>query len=414
MVNAEVRPLLQGGQDDNLTTDTMEEDNLFALAEWGEETKERKLHRVGDPLARNLLAQMLHKDPRARPSLSRVLAHPFISGKKVARLPGDEPQYDVFLSYRVASDTEHVRRMYELLTSQGYRVYWDVKCLAPGVDWEQGFCEGLVSSRAFVPLLSGDAINHPSKDFQNFGKLTAASKCDNVYLEYRLAVELQGLGVIEKIYPIFIGTTNMATGEYSNYFASGCHPALPEVAVQSVEAKLRHHMSNQHLGSPLEPDRTVASVVNAITACQGAFVEGPADAAFLSAATKIRKMLGTRWDVFLSYRVAADGRDTAHRHVERLYELLTAEGLKVYWDVKCLAPGVDWEQGFCEGLVSSRAFVPLLSGDAINHPEKDWQNFGKLTAASKCDNVYLEHRFALELKVRVLCCDTMPYIVWIL
>jgi len=59
-----------------------------------------------------------------------------------------------------------------------------------------------------------------------------------------------------------------------------------------VEAKLRHHMSNQHLGSPLEPDRTVASVVNAITACQGAFVEGPAgDDAFEAAAEAIAQML---------------------------------------------------------------------------------------------------------------------------
>lgn len=97
--------------------------------------------------------------------------------------------------------------------------------------------------------------------------------------------------MIEKVFPVFIGKMNAATGEYSNYFASGCHPALPEVAVQSVEAKLRHHMSNQHLGSPLEPDRTVASVVNAITACQGAFVEGAGDDAFEAAAEAIAQML---------------------------------------------------------------------------------------------------------------------------
>ena len=64
------------------------------------------------------------------------------------------------------------------------------------MDWEQGFCEGLVSSRAFVPLLSRDAINHPDKDWQNFSKLTADSSCDNVFLEHRLAVELQELGLI--------------------------------------------------------------------------------------------------------------------------------------------------------------------------------------------------------------------------
>ena len=70
------------------------------------------------------------------------------------------------------------------------------------MDWEQGFCEGLVSSRAFVPLLSRDAINHPDKTWQNFSKLTAKqSNCDNVFLDHRLAVELQGLGLIEKMFP---------------------------------------------------------------------------------------------------------------------------------------------------------------------------------------------------------------------
>ena len=94
--------LLIGGQDDNLSSDRTEEDSLFALAEWNAPLKQKKLSRVGDQIARNLLAQMLLKDPLQRPSLARVLAHPFLSGKKVARLVGEKPKYDVFLSYRVA------------------------------------------------------------------------------------------------------------------------------------------------------------------------------------------------------------------------------------------------------------------------------------------------------------------------
>ena len=180
--------------------------------------------------------------------------------------------------HRVASDgadtpLKHVEKLYNLLTAQGFKVYWDKFCLEPGVDWEQGFCEGLVSSRAFVPLLSRDAINHPEKDWQNFSKLTADSKCNNVFLEHRLAVELQGLGLIEKLFPIFIGDLDATTLEYSDYFKSGYHPTLSEV--KSVEEKLRHHMESQALGTPLVPNRTVASVVGAITACQGAFIVGP-------------------------------------------------------------------------------------------------------------------------------------------
>ena len=296
MCTADVKPLFQGGREDNLVDDLTDEDNLFALAEWSKELKEKKLARVVDKMARNLLSQMLHKDPLLRPSLSRVLAHPFVSGKKVVRLIGDKAKYDVFLSYRVKSDgvdtpLRHVEKLYNLLTAQGLNVFWDKICLEPGVDWEQGFCEGLVSSRAFVPLLSRDAISHPDKAWQNFSNLMADSNCDNVFLEHRLAVELHGIGMIEKMFPIFIGDLDATTSEYTHYFGSGCHPMLPEVTVLSVEDKLRHHMESQALGTPLEPDRTVKSVVGAITSCQGAFIVGPADATFAAAAASIAKML---------------------------------------------------------------------------------------------------------------------------
>ena len=291
MCTADVKPLFQGGQDDNLTDDQTEEDSLFALAKWSHWKKAKKLLHVDNLSARNLLGQMLHKDPLQRPTLARVLGHPFLSGRQVARLIGEKPKYDVFLSYRVASDTQHVEKLYNLLTAQGFEVYWDKFCLLPGVDWEQGFCEGLVSSRAFVPLLSRDAINHPDKDCQNFSKLTLDSKCDNVFLEHRLAVELQGLGLIEKMFPVFIGSYDATTSEYSDYFGSGCHPSLSEVAVKSVEKKLRYHMESQALGTPMVPDRTVKSVVDAITACQGASIVGPANATFAAAAASIAKML---------------------------------------------------------------------------------------------------------------------------
>ena len=209
----------------------------------------------------------------------------------MARLVGDKPKYDVFLSYRVATDAHHVEKLYKLLTAQGFKVYWDKLCLLPGVNWEQGFCEGLVSSRAFVPLLSRDAINDSEKAWQNFSKLTVDSNCDNVFLEHRLAVELQGLGLIEKIFPLFIGDLDKLSMEYSHYFGSGCHPSLPDILIKSVEEKLRHHMESQALGTPIEPDRTVKSVVGAITACQGAFIVGPANATFVDAVDSIVKML---------------------------------------------------------------------------------------------------------------------------
>ena len=51
--------------------------------------------------ARNLLAHMLQKDPKKRPTLQQVLGHPFIDkSKKAVRPMGEEPIYDVFLGYR--------------------------------------------------------------------------------------------------------------------------------------------------------------------------------------------------------------------------------------------------------------------------------------------------------------------------
>ena len=51
-------------------------------------------------------------------------------------------------------------------------------------------------------------------------------------------MELQGLGLIEKIFPIFIGNFNDSKNEYGNYFGGGCHPALPEVSVKVVGSAL--------------------------------------------------------------------------------------------------------------------------------------------------------------------------------
>ena len=147
-------------------------------------------------------------------SLHQVLAHPFLSGRKVARMVGEKPKFDVFLSYRVDADggstvLKHVEKLYHLLIAKGLTVWWDAKCLLKGEDWEQGFCEGLVNSRTFVPLWSRSAINHPTIAWQNFSHLTIDQpRCDNVFLEHRLAIELQGLGLIEKVFPVLIGDVN--------------------------------------------------------------------------------------------------------------------------------------------------------------------------------------------------------------
>lgn len=43
-----------------------------------------------------------------------------------------EPEFDVFISYRVASDSDHARILYEKLINANLKVWWDVKLLEFG------------------------------------------------------------------------------------------------------------------------------------------------------------------------------------------------------------------------------------------------------------------------------------------
>jgi len=83
--------------------------------------------------------------------------------------------------------------------------------------------------------------------------------------------------------------------------------------------------------------------------------------------------------VSLCYQVASDA-DLA----EHLHNKLKAEGANVCWDKRCLPAGQPWEQGFADGLSSFAIFLHVLSTAAL-------VPCAKLTTASACDNVVLEH-----------------------
>ena len=291
MCSEDGKPLFDGGQDDNLSSSAFENDNLWVLAEWSSLTKAQKLIKVRSPIFANLISMMLHKDPHKRPSVERILAHPALTGRRVARMVGEVPEFDVFLSYRVACDSNHVKIMYDLLNSKGLRVWWDKECLKPGEPWEEGFMEGLAKSKAFVCVLSKEAINSALPRGSNFANLVDSSPVDNVLLEYNLALEFREAGLLDKIFPLMVGEKDVSTGIYDNFFACGAKPNAPEIAVCSVEDKLCHHMDLQGLGSPCIPNRTIASTLRDILACQGAFIEGAGDAAFEIAASSIALMV---------------------------------------------------------------------------------------------------------------------------
>ena len=162
------------------------------------------------------------------------------------------------------------------------RVWWDVRSLEPGAPWEEGFCRGLVKSRAFVPILSRGACGA-------FESLSAAAPCDNVLLEHRLALELHERGLTERLFPLFIGERRAAADDaaaaasaarYERYTFSGpggTHPVgAPEVAVESVERAVVAGLEREGLGLPLREGVTVAEVVKGVCRFQGAFLEGTA------------------------------------------------------------------------------------------------------------------------------------------
>eukprot|EP01030_Chromulinospumella_sphaerica_P034340 gene34340-biopygen9396 len=282
--------LFPGGQDDNLRAD-LNPDSLFDLEEWSESLKTQKLSLVKDPLARNLLSQMLMKDPTKRPSLARILAHPFFTGRKVARLSGQEASYDVFISYRVWSDKEHVKKLHDELTSK-LKVYWDARCLEDGQNWEEGFCSGVVDCRFFVPLLSRNGLS-------NFSTLDDASKpCDNVLLEHRLALELKEMGLVEGIFPIVMGeqvkNEEMDSVEVPTQMAINwktLYPVCHDVCVEAVEAGTCTHLANQALGTPLHPNRSVLSVLTEMKKMQGALIDGDYEAKMSEAAGRIVRLV---------------------------------------------------------------------------------------------------------------------------
>jgi serine/threonine protein kinase len=119
--------------------DNIDQDSLRTLYHWKPEAKAKKLSKVHNALARNLISKLLNKLPEMRPDIPQILAHPFLSGKPYTRLAGEPPSYDVFISYRVAADSHHAEVLYTHLTrDKGLKVFWDKKCLPSGVSWIEG------------------------------------------------------------------------------------------------------------------------------------------------------------------------------------------------------------------------------------------------------------------------------------
>ena len=68
-----------------------DDDSFKILKNFSSTFKARRLHKVKNIEARNLLSQMLQRDPSMRITLDRIIPHPFVSGRQASRMIGEEP-----------------------------------------------------------------------------------------------------------------------------------------------------------------------------------------------------------------------------------------------------------------------------------------------------------------------------------
>jgi hypothetical protein len=127
-----------------------------------------------------------------------------------------------------------------------------------------------------------------------------------VFLEHRLAQELEIFGLIEKILPVQIPDMQ-EDGTYSNYHASKCGPVMGptnDIVVHSVEEKLLEHLDRLGLGTPLNENLTVKQVWERLMKHQAITLTGDFQSAITKLADSIVNMVADTKDAQLRARIA--------------------------------------------------------------------------------------------------------------
>lgn len=330
LCSKEVLPLFQSDRDDNISEDVDYQDNIYVLAEWEDTVKYRKLHHIKDDMARMLISQMLSRDPTKRPTLDRILQHPFISHKKPARVLGQQAEWDCFISYRKHCDESHAEKLYEVLSMKGgFKTWWDVKRLKAGCDWKEEFCRALLNTRTVVILISEESLFCKDKKRANFTRL-AEDSTDNVLLEMTLAVELRDLGMVDNIVPVFIGNKK-ENGEYSSYFndvgGDSVMKSIPDIVLNHIEADVRGLFDRNALGVP-SVIKSARAVYKSITDKQGIEVKGDYKHAIKHCLHEIGDAVNdSKGKDSVSMDDTESGRDSGHKndHQKKSHEELVNE-----------------------------------------------------------------------------------------
>ena len=315
--------LLVCNVDDQLGTDQM-----ILLSKWPTSVKAHKLSKVKDDLARNLISQLLSKDPRRRPSAGQALLHPFFSFSSSTahgppcyfRFQGMPPSFDVCICFRKITDRIRMRERMsagindtaaasgeekggaqnatedqdgreEQEEAHRYASELEARLVAAGLrvcrctgGGSSGW-QNLQQSRAIAILLSRGAINQGACSFEDIAfDSPAADMEDDFFLDIRLSIELgqEEHGLVEAgVYAILIGDKRKEDSSFLPYFATspegdspignwgGAHPLqLCDRAVDAVERRVCEILPTLHLGSiPIltEEKASVVAIVHSLT-----------------------------------------------------------------------------------------------------------------------------------------------------
>ena len=218
-------------------------------------------------------------------------AHVSLEDEALAIVPSRQPtflevkaSFHVFLSYRVNTDAGLTATVYDKLLVQCMsedsskmppdgrliRPFLDKKCLVDGEKWEDGFSNGLVNSRVFVPFLTWHGEDGGSVGAMSHLNPTQGKDwCDNVLLELELALALLAHRPDDlfKIFPVLLGP---ADSRGYTEFPFGHMQKLSDAPSRKTKAMLVKHCKAH--GIPLterDLQRSVRATVQAVLENQG-------------------------------------------------------------------------------------------------------------------------------------------------
>jgi len=269
---------------------------------------------------------------------------------------------------------------------QGIYAFLDSQCLIAGMNWKDGFLQGLLHSKTFLAVIS-------SAGLERCRNISADHTHDHVLLEFETALKISATINDDKyISPVFVGSYTENGSLFEKF--SDFDPLLYSDSLTAQQ---------QHAGEVTEDDireavevleevtRTPRSILSDILVLPGVVLDPH------EVSTAVTKLIDngllkagygdgvTKFDCFISYRVATE-RDVA----TQLYYDMKLQGIHPFLDSKCLIAGMNWKEGFLKGLLNSRTFLAVISSAGLERCRNS-------SADHTHDHVLLEFETALKI-----------------